>query len=55
VCQLKEITRCAEGAGVKFLRKIRDMGLKEDNEKFKIDKVFLCKPHLSSLKGLFYI
>jgi hypothetical protein len=54
VCQLKEITRYAEGAGVTFLRKIRDMGQKGDNEKFKTDKVFLC-PHLSSLKGLFYI
>jgi hypothetical protein len=44
LCQLKEIKRYAEGAGVTFLRKIRDVGHKGNKEKFKTDKVFLCKP-----------
>ena len=34
-----------------FERKLRDGNQEGNNEKFKIDKVFLCKPLLSSLGG----
>jgi len=60
VCQLKEITRYANRAGVTFLRKFRDGKQEGDNEIIKTDKVFLCKPWLrlgkplrSSLEVLF--
>ncbi len=46
MCQLKEITRYANRAGVTFLRKLREGKQEGDNEKFKTYKVFLCKPRL---------
>jgi hypothetical protein len=32
-----------------FERKLREGDQEENKEKFKTDKVILCKPHLSSL------
>jgi len=45
----KAITRYAPGAGITYSRKIRGVSGKKGAVEWKTDKVFLCKPHLSSL------
>ena len=54
VCQEKTTTRCKTISCSSFERKLREGDQEEDNEKFKTDEVFLCKPWLRSGRLLLF-